>query len=73
MLPNPPDPMYPYAQQWNKGWAWSADARFERKRLMVRAEVMAGDRVDTFTRYGAKTFAAVWGLPRIVSRRADVS
>jgi hypothetical protein len=62
LLPNPPDPLYPREQQWQKGWAWSADARYERQRLMLRAEVMEGDRVDVFSRYGAEKFGAVWAL-----------
>jgi hypothetical protein len=62
VLPDPPDPLYPRAQQWQKGVAYSADVGYERKRFVVRGEVMYGDRVDTFTRYGAETFAAVWGI-----------
>jgi hypothetical protein len=62
LLPNPPDPAYPREQQWEKGWAWSADVRYNKKRLMLRAEVMGGDRVDVFSRYGAEKFGVVWAL-----------
>jgi hypothetical protein len=61
-LPNPPDPLYPAQKRWDKGHALSVDARYKKKRLMLRGEWMYGDRVDIDERYGAKTWMAVWAL-----------
>lgn len=62
VLPNPPDPLYPRAQQWRKGVAYSGDVGYQHKRFAIRGEVMYGDRVDTYTSYGAKTFAGAWAV-----------
>jgi hypothetical protein len=61
-LPAPPDPLYPREQRFASGKAYSADLTFERWRLMLRGEGILGDRVDVDTRYGARSFYAVWGL-----------
>jgi hypothetical protein len=61
-LPNPADPNYPRARRWEKGQAFAADVTLSRKGFMLRGEGMLGDRVDYDTRYGAKHWAAVWGL-----------
>jgi hypothetical protein len=62
VLPNPPDPFYPTQKDWSAGRAWSADISFERFHLTARVEGMFGDRVDIDESYGARTFAAIWGL-----------
>lgn len=62
VLPNPPDPFFPTQKDWSAGRAWSADVTFERWHFDLRAEAMIGNRVDADTTYGARTFAAVWGL-----------
>jgi hypothetical protein len=62
VLPNPVDPQYPRAKTWMSGRAFSVDAKFQRYRLLLMAEAMIGTRVDFDTRYGAGTFAAVWGV-----------
>ncbi|RYZ07291.1 MAG: hypothetical protein EOO73_13085 [Myxococcales bacterium] len=60
VLPAPPDPLYPREQRWAAGKAYSADVTYHRRRLMVRAEGLLGDRVDVDERYGARSFWAVW-------------
>jgi hypothetical protein len=62
VLPNPPNPLYPTAEHWGKGRAFSVDARYKQKGFMLRAEALYGDRVDLDERYGARTFWAAWGL-----------
>lgn len=62
VLPDPPDRLYPREQRWARGIAYSADASYTRKRFSVRVEAMLGDRVDVDERYGARSFASVWGL-----------
>jgi hypothetical protein len=62
VLPVASDPAFPRAKSWASGSAWSADATFHRKRLMVRAEGMLGDRVDVDERYGARSFYGAWAL-----------
>jgi hypothetical protein len=62
VLPTPLDPFYPTAKTWSAGRAWSADISFERYHIAARAEAMIGDRVDADETYGARTFAAAWGL-----------
>lgn len=62
VLPNPPDPLYPREVRWAAGKAYSADATFERHRLMLRTEGLLGDRVDVNERYGARSFWAFWAL-----------
>lgn len=61
-LPSPPNPLYPAQKRWGKGHAIGVDARYKRKRLMLRGELVYGDRVDIDERYGAKTFLSAWGL-----------
>jgi hypothetical protein len=61
-MPNPDNPAFPRAQTWDSGQAFSADATFERWGLMLRTEGMLGKRVDHYTNYGAKNFAAVWAV-----------
>jgi hypothetical protein len=62
VLPMPDDPLFPRAQHWASGAAYSADITFDRWHLMLRAEGMLGTRVDVDTRYGARSFWAAWGL-----------
>lgn len=62
VLPNPTDLMYPRAQNWGKGVAYSADVSYTRKYFSVRAEAMLGDRVDIDERYKARSFWSAWGL-----------
>lgn len=62
-LPTPlPNPLFPAQKRWDKGHAFSVDARYKKKGLMVRGEFIYGDRIDIDERYGAKTFWAAWGL-----------
>jgi hypothetical protein len=61
-LPNPANPNMPITERWDSGRAYSADVTFSRSRLMLRAEGMLGNRVDHYTQYGAKNFAAFWAL-----------
>ena len=69
-LPNPSDPLYPYAKTWLKGQAMSADVRYKKKSLMVRGEGQYGDRIDHDARYGAETWFAAWGL---IAYRVEVT
>jgi hypothetical protein len=62
IVPHPLDPMYPRQEVWDRGRAFSADASYKRKHIVLGAEAMVGTRVDYDTRYGAHTFAAVWVL-----------
>jgi hypothetical protein len=62
ILPNPPDPAYPFSRTWTAGRAWSADVTFDRWKALVSVEAMIGDRVDYDERFGAETFAAIWAL-----------
>ncbi|MDB4985840.1 MAG: Phosphate-selective porin [Myxococcaceae bacterium] len=69
-LPNPSNPLYPYAKHWLKGHAMSCDLRYKKKSLMLRGEGQYGDRIDRDTRYSARTWFAAWGL---VAYRVDVT
>ena len=62
VLPMPSDPLYPRERSWSKGTAYAADATYHRRGLMVRAEGILGDRVDSDVRYGARSFAGAWAL-----------
>jgi hypothetical protein len=62
VVPNPVDPQYPRAKTWLSGRAFSVDAKFQRSKVLFMVEAMTGTRVDFDTRYGAGTFAAVWGV-----------
>lgn len=62
VLPMPDDALFPRAKHWASGAAYSADITFARWRLMLRAEGMLGTRVDVDTRYGARSFWAIWGI-----------
>lgn len=63
LLPDPPDPLYPYQKRWSKGTAWGADAAYRHKKhWLVRAEGLYGDRVDSDERYGARAFFGAFAL-----------
>jgi hypothetical protein len=62
VLPNPPDPLYPAQKRWDKGGAYSVDARFKKKGFMLRAEFIYGDRIDIDRRYEARRFWSTWGI-----------
>jgi hypothetical protein len=59
---NPSDPLYPRSEAYSAGRAFSADVQYRRHHLRVAVEGMLGDRTDVDTRYGARSFYAVWGL-----------
>jgi hypothetical protein len=62
VLPNPPDPLYPAQKRWDKGGAYSVDARFKKKGFMLRCEFIYGDRIDIDRRYEARRFWSAWGI-----------
>jgi hypothetical protein len=62
VLPDPPDPLFPTQQRFDRGAAASADVTFQHAGWMLRGEGMIGNRVDVFTRDDARTFMGAWGI-----------